>query len=528
MPKSLPWIAITVVFVLCTGAFAQPEFDATFGSAGKVNLGGSMIYSQKMVVQPDNRIVMVSSCSDINFGSLPFCTQRVNENGTLDSTFGTSGRVYTPVPQSFQPHGATGIALQTDGKLVMVGFAGILGGGQGQNLVIVRYNLNGSLDASFGSGGMVINGVIAGNHDRAKKVAIQPDGKIVVVGYSGNQQDANYQGFVARYLPDGTLDESFGTGGIVGITIVGHETWGESIAIQPDGKILAGGTMVTLPGTPTPTASLLLMRLNPDGSPDVTWDGDGVRSIPFGSAGSPDYGFQSLALQSGGRIVGLGLNKLYRFNTDGSLDTSFDGDGSRPALPAAFSQGIAYDFTISPGGRITVAGHSMTLSGLYEYFVARYRQDGSEDPTFSVDGYLSIDITSHNDGALSVATDPVGRTVVGGRSGSGPVLNPFEWSTTSAVRLVAPPAAVAVGISGRVTRSDGRPVINAVLTTQDGEGTIRTARSNPFGYYRFLNIPTGQTYTISVRSKSFVFTDRSVFVGDEIVGFDFVGTSINP
>jgi uncharacterized delta-60 repeat protein len=220
-----------------------------------------------------------------------------------------------------------------------------------------------------------------------------------------------------------------------------------------------------------------------------------------------------------GRVIALGhTNILYRFNSDGSLDTSFNGGGSRSALNGPSDP---YDVAVSSGGRITVVGGAVSPSPLI-YRVARYQPNGSPDTSLSGDGFYDFDMPNFaNHSARAVGVDSQGRTVVAGLSASGPALIPYENPVFSVARLTAPPAS-AVGISGRVTRPDGRAVPNAFLTIDVGGGTIVTALTNPFGYYLFVNVPTGQTYTISVRAKRFVFTDRSVFVGDQIANFDFV------
>jgi uncharacterized delta-60 repeat protein len=269
-------------------------------------------------------------------------------------------------------------------------------------------------------------------------------------------------------------------------------------------------------------------RFNIDGSPDTTWNGSGLNSInynnPQGDSVIATSGIRSLAIQPDGRIVAVGgfSNILFRFNTNGSLDTSFDGDGSRQAL---ISGREPYDLVISSGGAITVVGlRSWSIlppSLPFLYYVARYKQDGSPDLSFSDDGYLEIDISSSTvDGARAVAKDSLGRIVIAGLAGDGNPNHPFENSIFSAARLIAPVSSV--GILGRVIRFDGRPVANATLTADDGAGTIITARTNPFGYYRFPNVQSGRTYTISVRAKKLVFTDRSVFVSDQIANFDFI------
>lgn len=511
-----------VAFFLGISASAQPEIDTTFGK--RTFNAGHAGYTKDLVVQPDDKIVMVSSCFHFEDGHYTVCMVRVNPNGLMDASFVGSenrvpGIVRTKVAGVCGCGGDTfGVALQSDGKLVVVGFLAIATGNQA--LSVARYNSDGSIDTTFGTNGWVYTDVSPTANDHGRKVAIQPDGKIVVVGYSitGSEPYTTAQQFVARYTATGVLDSSFGVGGVFKANLPGNLTHGESIAIQPDGKILAGGSVSG------PQHGYLLTRLNTDGTPDTTWDGDGYLTIVHGFAGIfTDSGILSLAVQSDNRILALGsLNKIYRLNPDASLDTTFAGVGSRNALPDSYSAEYPYDLLLT-AGRITVVGHSQAGGVVgYQYEVARYLLNGAEDVSFSSDGYLGIEIGSGNDGARAVAVDSQGRLVVAGISAqpSCGICNPWIPSSFSVTRLIVP--VVMVGISGRAMRPDGQPVMNAILTTLDNTGTTRIARTNPFGYYRFVNLPPGQPYTISVRAKGRVFADRMVVATQDVANFDFV------
>lgn len=504
------FLGISIAFLLSsttTTVYAQPELDPTFGSGGKTTVVfGATASADDLVIQPDDRAVMVSRCFSINLQSVPFCAARIHETGSLDTafrSFETFFGVYT-VFDGTRTGDVDGVAVQSDGKIVAVG----LGPGTIEpNIAIVRYNPDGSLDSSFGSNGIVLSDISIGSTDHAKKVLIQPDGRLLIVGTTGAQQ------FVARYLTSGALDASFGSGGVARAITAGTTANGESIALQADGKILAGGATAT---------SYLITRWNSDGSPDRTWDGDGLLTI--GSSSSSDgQGIRSLALQTDGRVVALGHdNVIYRFNSNGSIDTTFDFDGSRQALnnPSCNS----HDLMISPGGRITVVGEERVGPGPgstpKDYLTARYLADGSPDLSYSDDGYLNITIGS-NDGAWSVAPDSLGRILIAGRTASGTTQNPWENATFSVARLLAPPGA-AVGISGRVTAPDGRAVSGALVSAVGGGG-VRWAVTNPFGYYRFLNLQAGgQLYAITVSSKRFAFSSRNALLVDEVTSFDFV------
>ncbi len=431
-----------VVFLSVTFVVAQPELDLTFNSTGK-RLESGLGATSDMIVQPDNKIVATSGCGSAVFGTAPFCLLRFNENGTLDTGFGTSGNGYMytfAIFGAFTSGGSIGLAQQTDGKLVAVGTHTFFG--PNEDVAIVRYNSDGTIDTDFGSGGVVRNGIVPNNDDQAKRVVIQPDGKILIVGHTRNEPSTSYRLFVSRYLAGGTLDNTFGSAGTSIITVAKDNSWGESIALQSDGKILIGGGTVTPPGTGSPSASHLIARLNSDGSLDTGWDGDGIKSIVYGTVGEPTinrHGIRSLAVQTDGRIVALGHNnRLFRFNTDGTPDTSFDSDGSRDGLPSSLTEEDPLDFAISANGKITVVGNSRSGPTFnYEYAIAKYTQSGAVDLSFSGDGFLAIDVASAKpDGARSIVFDSAGRAVIGGLSGSNMVPNPWTNPSYSFVRLV--------------------------------------------------------------------------------------------
>lgn len=178
----------------------------------------------------------------------------------------------------------------------------------------------GVLDPSFDTDGKVTTDIAAGV-DQAKSVAIQPNGKIVVAGVTNNDFA------VARYNSDGSLDTSFGTGGIVTIDFAGHDDRATSVVIQPDGMIIVAG--VSINGG---SGDFAVARLDALGNLDTSFDTDGKVTTDFGGG---DDRANSAALQPDGKIVLAGFAGIAggtdfavaRYNTDGSLDPNFDADG---------------------------------------------------------------------------------------------------------------------------------------------------------------------------------------------------------
>jgi uncharacterized delta-60 repeat protein len=305
--------------------------------------------------------------------------------GLLDPTFGTGGKVTTHFMGN---GGASGGALQSDGKIVVVGSTRALLPGTKSHFVVARYNPDGSLDTTFGTGGTVTTDF--GGNDAASDVVIQPDGKIVVVGSSVDV--AQVTSDLARYQPNGSLDLSFGRGGT--IRRDGGEATG--VALQPDGKILVS----ELIGVHTKFS--YLTRYNPDGSVDTS----------FGS-GIPPSG-AIIGVQADGRIIlavngGDGIN-LVRFFPNGDRDPSF-GMGGKATTPGAF---VAYGFTLRPDGRIVVAG-AANDRGNINFALLQYNVNGNLDPTFGAGGKV---LTNFGQGqgvqTSSLALQPDGKIVVAG------------------------------------------------------------------------------------------------------------------
>lgn len=497
--KNLPVLILFIVLALNGSVSAQPEIDTSFNSTGMFVMNfASTGTTSDVIVQPNDKILLSATCSS-NFFFYSFCIMRTNATGGFDTSWGGTGYVLTNVGSTNAANGQTGLALQNDGKIIAVGTAGM---SSSSRYAVVRYNSDGSLDSSFGTNGSVL-GTIAGN-TQGQKVLIQPDGKILVLAASGSS-GTNVQ-YVARHLSNGTIDDSFGTNGVVQLSQV-IVTFGSLISLQPDGKIVVGGT-----GRVT--------RLNSNGSFDTTFDGDGTVNVASG------VDIVAVDVQSDGKIVALGFgnNTLYRFNSDGSPDTSFNGTGTRQALMGTTDQ--PYDILVTPSGKINVAGNPGIQDNFPNIFFryARYIPNGSPDTTFSDDGYLDVNFLSYTaEGATAVTIDRQGRLVAGGRASNGSIVRaPWNLPQFAAARLISG-SSQNVGFSGRVAKANGKAVANAYLTLKSGSDIIGYARTNPFGYFHFTNIPSAQTYTLSTNSKNLTFYDRNVLVDGAIENFSVVG-----
>ena len=342
-----------------------------------------------VAVQSDGKIVAVGNTGN-DFG-----LARYNPNGSLDSTFSGDGKQTTDFAAQY---GAKAVAIQPDGKIVAVGRAG--GGG----FAIARYNANGTLDTSFsGDGKQTANG----GSGEANAVALQANGKIIVAG-SGGGLGLRSTGFViARINSNGSLDTSFAGDGVQGIGFGGGKAEARGVAVRGDGKVVAVGFRGA--------ADFAILRFNTNGSLDASFSGDGRQTTDF--VGS-DFA-NGVALQANGKIVAAGSTKtsdfkfaLARYNVNGSLDTSFSGDGKQRTAFGGF--GVARAVTVQGDGKIVAGG----ISGvgdrhLNNFGLARYNPNGSLDTSFSGDGKQATNFGDEDD-ANAVALQGDGRIVLAG------------------------------------------------------------------------------------------------------------------
>jgi competence ComEA-like helix-hairpin-helix protein len=321
-------------------------------------------YGLGVALQPDGRIIVVGGSNN------DFALARYKGDGSPDTTFGTDGRVLTDVGENY----GTGISvtLQPDGKIIAAGFGGTV-----INFVLVRYNSDGSLDATFGDNGIVITHI--SGEDFGRVLALQPDGKIIVAGQSW-VQGKGYNFTLVRYNSDGSLDTSFGVNGVVSTDFEdSFEDNISAILLPSDGKIIAAGW-----SDADGIFNFAMARYHSDGSPDPTFGLDGKVSTPFPF--NDAYG-NAAALQPDGGIVVAGQYfmpdvgytfALARYLPDGSLDMGFGMDGR---ITTEFGSGDsqAYAVLLQSDGKIVAAGHSFTGAS-FDFALARYQVGGSPSP----------------------------------------------------------------------------------------------------------------------------------------------------
>jgi uncharacterized delta-60 repeat protein len=343
-------------------------------------------------------------------------------DGDLDPKFGTDGKVLTDFDHSTDI--ANAVAIQADGKLVVVGTTYQDNDFSTEDFAVARYNPDGTLDKTFGGGGKVQTD-FPGLAAVASSVVVQPDGKIVVAGgafplftFLGNFE-------VVRYNPNGSLDTSFGSGGIVTTTFP-QGSYAFDVALQPDGRIIAAGTVFVNfdPGESSDT-DFALARYNPDGTPDATFGSGGQVSTDF--VGFEDDAF-SVLIQPDGRIVAVGSANdpatfydfaAARYLSNGMIDATFGVGGKVHTDFGDQNFDRARSAALQPDGRIVAAGFAISQNGGVQNFaVARYTSNGILDTTFSRDGKNQIDFGNCCQSATKVLLQSDGRIItVGGSNG---------------------------------------------------------------------------------------------------------------
>jgi uncharacterized delta-60 repeat protein len=336
--------------------------DTSFSGDGRVStdFGNSFDQGMAIAIQADGKLV-VAGGSAVPGSQWDFAVARYFPNGAPDHSFGGDGKVRTNFegsPPSGSDDFPRALIIQPDGKLVVVG-------GSDSDVALARYLPNGNLDTSFGSSGKVRT-PIGQYGGRANAVVLRSDGRIVVAGATFHEDGHTWS--LLGYLPNGAPDPgfgevltSFGPGAIEG----GIEE-ATALALQPDGKIVAAGSSFTVPGGPD--QAVALARYLPNGALDTTFGGSGNGKVLIDwRSGTIDFA-NAVAIQPHGRIVVLGSSwlptggvafALARFLSNGTLDTAFSGDGKVLTNFTESSNDVAYALAIQPrDGRLVVGGTS--------------------------------------------------------------------------------------------------------------------------------------------------------------------------
>lgn len=428
------WITTTyaalLIFALGEAAGAAPgdldtSFDADglvlthFGSIDEDSTGGkSRDSASSVMIQPDGKLMVAGySLSSGTFEAIGFALARYNSDGRLDASFGSGGRVVTDFG-GFPERAA--VVLQPDGKLVAGGESCCGSTFPGGSFALTRYKQDGSLDPSFGSDGRVLINTLSPVFPPT--LIAESSGKLVAAGISFDE-DENIFNALVRLDPEGHLDRSFSSDGFV-TDFVGDQEEDvrlTTLVVQPDGKLIAAGFLFGLSDVGD-VSGIFLARFDRNGDLDST----------FGSAGrvftEGVFFSGGLVLEPDGKLVALGtsfqnqrtLVHLVRYNQDGSLDASF-GSGGRVITDAGVDLEPTGLVRSADGRFITaVRVFSLTVGLGTEFAIARFNPDGNLDARFGSGGLVTTNFSGRFDFFRSVvsglAIQPDGKLVAVGTS----------------------------------------------------------------------------------------------------------------
>lgn len=324
-----------------------------------------------------------------------FLVMRILPDGSPDPDFGTNGVAMAKISEFSNE--ANAVAIQSDGKIVIGGVTRPQEN-TNEDFALVRFMPDGTLDNSFHQDGKVTLHV--GSVDEIQSIAVLPDGKILA---AGNVRTNKTKFALARFLPDGTLDTGFGLNNGYTTTALGSSyDVCASMAVQSDGKIiLAGSTVIS--GWP----DIGLVRYNSNGTPDNSFGTNGIVSTAFSP--TADIGLKVI-LQPDDKILVAGYSNnfqmeaelsLYRYLPNGTLDAGFNGTGKlRSKIGEIYS--TANTVTVLPNGKILAAGYAQFDSTGMDFAMKQFNTNGSVDNTFGANGIVTVDLNGQPDGVSDI------------------------------------------------------------------------------------------------------------------------------
>jgi len=389
---------VLICFLIANKTFAQPgSLDVNFGINGLDTLSlGADATMKAMAVQGDGKIVQAG---DYSIGQTKdILLLRYTVNGHPDSSFGINGIVVTDLNSTNDY--ANAISVQTDGKIIVAGYTVK---NNLESFLLVRYQVNGTIDSSFGVNGKVITSAVPGD-SRVNTMAIQKDGRIVVAGFCYNGQFNDIA--LARYLTSGAIDPTFGVQGLV-ITPVGTgNSQANALALQSNGRIVVSGlSYVVTQWGPSPQFAVLRYKIN--GSPDSSFGASGIVNTAI-DVDLPGFRDEALCVtvQSDGKIVAGGYHfrtsrfwevAVVRYSINGDLDSTFSQDGKVTTHVGIFAN-RAHAISIQNDQKIVVGGYTKdetSLSG-WHTILLRYDPNGALDTGFNGNGMVLSSLSVHD------------------------------------------------------------------------------------------------------------------------------------
>ncbi|MDR3634721.1 MAG: Calx-beta domain-containing protein [Isosphaeraceae bacterium] len=403
-----PFLEVLEERVLLAAGVLGPSF----GTGGLVDTNVANIkasyYNAKataVLVEANGDIVAAGPFDDFaEFGAV-----RYLPNGTIDTSFGANGVAIASDGSTIEDVYAA--ALQPDGKIIVAGDSFISGH---REFTLVRFNADGTLDTTFGNSGVVTTVVATGYDSTAYAVTVQPNGAILAVGYTEGLHGNTFA--LVLYNTDGTLDTAFGTGGIVQTHFATNsEDSAAAVALQQNDQIVVAGTTNNV---------IALARYNTNGTLDTTFGAGGLVTGPSGADSVTGVAIQpnGQVVVAGNALTGTQLF-VSRFNANGTADTTFGTNGTtltNGGATVANANGLA----LQPDGKILVTG-GISFSSGYEFGTARFTSTGALDSIFGTGGFAvtsfaaSFPLTGGIDQAYAIALQVDGGIVVAGYANGG-------------------------------------------------------------------------------------------------------------
>ena len=400
--------AIVVLLLITSPALADPgDPDPDFGDGGTQTTDFSSGYDAGygMAIQADRKIVLVGTTyngTDNDFGVARYTTA-----GVLDVALSGDGERTAAFAGTDE---ASDVAIQANGRIVVVGATS---DGADWDFAIARFRAGGALDHSFsGDGKRTVD--LGGGNQEANGVAIQEDGKIVVVGYTDHTGENDW--LIVRLNLNGSLDQTFSGDGTRTTDFGPGFNRAADVAIQQDGRIVVAGW-----ASNGADSDFAISRYRPGGRLDRRFSGDGKQTTDFGLGYDMAY---AVAIQSNGRIVASGDADtgpdidvaLVRYRPGGALDASFDGDGMQ-TTGFGFGNDRGFDVAIQDDEKFVVVGSATQAD--QNFAVIRYGTGGELDPSFGSGGFQITNFGFGDDDANAVAIQNNGKIVAAGNAYSG-------------------------------------------------------------------------------------------------------------
>ncbi len=396
-------IAFAVIFTSNFMVAQSGPLDVSFDEDGMVSteFGSYKSAVRSVALQPDGKILAVGST--YNNGSYHrFALARYNVDGSLDTTFGIEGKVVGDYSE--EKMAFTSVLVQPDGKIVAGGI--IYNNYNDSQFMLVRFNEDGSQDDSFAENGMMIM-----DNRTVNAMAMQPDGKIVATGFVYYNDSSNKDFLVMRFDLNGDLDSTFADNGVF-ITSVGSRDYANSLVIQPDGKIVIAGATFN-----ASHSDFCILRLLSNGASDHTFGLAGMVAIDTDERDE----VTSVCIQEDEKIVLSGWtgniannysHAIIRIMPNGVIDSGFATSGMIIGAGSALAKNVK----IQPDGKILVAGAYEGGDTGKTAALSRYMTDGSPDTTFGENGLITTSFSSSCQ-ANAVALQADGKILLGGEAG---------------------------------------------------------------------------------------------------------------